>query len=104
MHAIQFTAGDGQLARLFRAAGECHGVELRDEVLRRDRHTDVRIRSERHAFLRHLLHARDCALGIVEVTPIDHAEAVEQLREREQSLAITLHSSPSTSHVWVVRK
>ena len=57
MDALQLAAGNVQIARLLRAAGQQDGVELAAQIFHRNICADVRVGDELHAFGLHLLQA-----------------------------------------------
>ena len=61
MNAVEFAAGDRQVARLFGAAGQHHRVVILDDVFDRRVDADMRVVMERHAFR---LHLRDAAVDV----------------------------------------
>jgi hypothetical protein len=57
MHAIEFSPWHFQVARLFRPAGQCHGIEVFQQLADRRGDTDVCIGVKGDTFRSHLLHA-----------------------------------------------
>ena len=52
---VQVTTGHRQVTRLFGPQGQAHCIELPEQVVSRDVHTDVHVGLELHAFRDHLL-------------------------------------------------